>query len=78
MTIEQCLMRSSKTNGGLINITHKEAAKTKWLLSTHVLAQYSDSLRNLTNKTAVPWSEQHRELYLGRRKKDSEDLKKTL
>ena len=51
MTIEQCLMRSSKTNDGLINITHKEAAKTKWLLSAHVLAQYLDSLRNLTNKT---------------------------
>ena len=29
MTIEQCLMRSDKTTGGLINITHIDAARTK-------------------------------------------------
>jgi hypothetical protein len=35
MVIEQCLMRSGKTTGGLINITHREAAKTVWLLAAH-------------------------------------------
>ena len=33
MTIEQSLMRSGKTEGGLINITHKESASTKWFLT---------------------------------------------
>lgn len=48
MTIEQSLMRSGKTHGGLINITHKEAAKAKWLLSAHIVAEYSDALRLMT------------------------------
>jgi len=45
MTIEQCLMRAGKTQGGLINITHKEAARTKWLLTAHVVAQYIDAVQ---------------------------------
>ena len=46
--IEQDLMLPGKSEGGLINITHKEAARTKWLLSSHVVVNYSDALRDLT------------------------------
>ena len=44
ITSEQTLIYSEKTYGGLINILHKEATKTKWLLSTHLVAEYSDQL----------------------------------
>ena len=75
MTIEQSLMRAGKTQGGLINITHKEAAKTKWLLSAHVVAQFTDALRCLTNTFTGTWSEQHRDVHPGNIKKDLKDLK---
>ena len=52
MIIEQSLMRADKTSGGLIKITHNEAARAKCLLSAHILAQYSESLRHLTGTCA--------------------------
>ena len=73
MIIEQCLMRAGKTHGGLINITHNDSARTKWLLSVHILAQYSDALRIITNTNTGTWSEQHKELSQSRRKKDTDD-----
>ena len=45
MTIEECLMRSGKNSGGLINVTHKDSARVKWQLLGHIVAQYSDALR---------------------------------
>ena len=75
MTIEQCLMRAGKTQGGLINITHKEAAKTKWLLTAHVIAQYTEAIRSLTETFTGTWSEQHREVHPGHIKNDLKDLK---
>ena len=76
MTIEQCLMRSGKTSGGLINVTHKDSARMKWLLSAHIVAQYSDALRALTQVQTGTWSEQHRDMTLSGRKHDHEDLHK--
>ena len=63
MTIEQSFMRSGKTHGGLVNITHKESARTKWLLTAHIVAQYSEAPRKLTEKAGCTLSEQHQELY---------------
>ncbi len=74
MTIEQCLMRAGKTQGGLINITHKESARTKWLLSAHVLAQYNEAIRSLTSTFTGTWSEQHRDVQPGSIKQDMKDL----
>ena len=76
MAIEQCLMRAGKTQGGLINITHKESARTKWLLSAHVLAQYNEALRLLTGTYTGTWSEQHRDIHPGNVKQDLKDLEK--
>ena len=61
MAIEQCLMRTVKTEGGLINITHRDADKTKWLLSA-LVAEYTEGLRSLTGVTTGTHSEQHREI----------------
>ena len=64
MAIEQCLMRSGKTTGALINIAHNDAARAKWMLSAHILAQYTDSLRCLTGTVTGTSSEQHREMQI--------------
>ena len=37
-------MLSGKSSGGLSNITHKDAACTKRLLSAHPVANYSEAL----------------------------------
>lgn len=76
MIIEQCLMRNAKTSGGLINITHREAAKTVWLLASHVLAQYSDGIRVLTGKFSGTWSAQHREMSAARINTDVQHMEK--
>ena len=76
MTIDECLMGAGKTYGGLINITHKEAARTKWLLSAHVRAQYSDAIRDLTSTSTGTWSNQHRQMNQGCRWHDFDDLQK--
>ena len=76
MTIEQCLMWSAKTQGGLINITHNESARSKWLLSAHILAEYSEALRSQTGLTKGTLPEQHKDMGFGRRQEDSRDLKK--
>ena len=39
---EQTLMQSSKFQEGLINITYNNAAQTKWLLLSHIVANYTD------------------------------------
>ena len=35
-------MQSSKFQEGLINITYNDAAQTKWLLLSHIVANYTD------------------------------------
>ena len=56
-------MLSGKSEGGLINKTHK-AARKKWLLSCHVATNYSNALRILTGVKTGAWSEQHRDMCL--------------
>ncbi|XP_071081970.1 uncharacterized protein [Haliotis cracherodii] len=73
MIIEQCLMRAGKTQGGLINITHKDSARTKWLLSAHIVAQYTDALRLMTN-TSSEIVDHHRDMNPGRIKQNYADL----
>ena len=67
-------MRSGKMHGGPINITHKESARTKLLLTSHVVTQYSEALRLLTNTFTGTWSEQHRDMNANYVKRDNEHL----
>ncbi len=78
MAIQQCLMRSDKTPGGLINITHNKSAKVTWFLAAHILAQYNDALRTLTGITSSTWLEQHKEISPGYIKKDRQYMMKFL
>ncbi len=74
MTIGQCLMRAGKTQDGLINITHKESARTNWFLSAHVLAQYNEALRSLMGTFTCTWSEQYQYVQPGSITQDMKDL----
>ena len=52
--IEQDLMLLGKSEGGLINITHKDAARTKWLLSAdHQLLERSPRSNRDQNRYMV-------------------------
>ena len=41
-------MRSPKFQGGLINMTHNNAAQTNWLLFFHIVANYTEGRRDLS------------------------------
>ena len=65
------MKQSGKSHGGLINITHNDAIQTKWLLSSHIVANYTEPLRDLTRVTPGTWSEQHRDVQASRGKENS-------
>ena len=64
--------------GGLVNVTHKEWARTKWLLTAHLVAWYREALRKLTENAGGTCSEQHRELYQCSRVRDHDELQNVL
>ena len=75
MTIKQCLMRATKTEGVLINITHQEAVRIKWLSTAHVMAQYTEALRCLTDTySGALGSQQHQKVRPAAVKLDHDDL----
>ncbi len=67
-------MRSGKTHGGLINITHKDTAQENVLTTAHVMVEYSEALRALTGITSGSMSEQHREMGKSRCSTDAKHL----
>lgn len=78
LTIEQVLMASMKSQGGL---THgrgaTESVRTQWVYTMHHRAAIHDALCTLTGKTRTT-SEQHVELGKTRRQRDEADLEKTI
>ena len=62
-------MQSCKSQEGLINSTHNEAARKIWLLLSHIVANYTETLWDLTGVTTGAWSGQHRNVQTCRRKK---------
>ncbi len=67
-------MRSGKTHGGLINITHKDTAQEQLLTTAHVMVEYSEALRALTGITSGYMSEKHREMVKSRCSTDAKHL----
>ena len=73
LIIEQCLMRNLKSRGGLTRgrgVT--EAQQATWILSAPIICEINGAMQELTN-TAYITSEQHKEAYNSRIKRDSED-----
>ena len=78
LIIEQVMMRSIKSRGGLTRgrgIT--ESVRTQWISSMHRCAGVHNAMTNLTG-TKHQSSYQHLELYESRVKRDNTDLKKLL
>ena len=51
-------MRYGKSQVRLINITLNDAAESKWSLSSHIITNYTETLRNLTRVITGARSEQ--------------------
>ena len=79
LVIEQVLMRSVKTRGGLTRgrgIT--ESVRTTWINSMHRCAKVHECMTQVTNLPHTTSSDQHVELGTSRSKRDNEDLIKIL
>ena len=76
--IEQTLTRSDKSKGGLISTTHNDLEWTKWLLSSHIVANYTEALRDLTGVTTGTWFEQHDDVQASRQKENRSHLHRFL
>ncbi|KAL2082773.1 hypothetical protein ACEWY4_022591 [Coilia grayii] len=76
LVIEQTLMKSLKTMGGL---THgsgmSEEQRPLWTLSSPISADYNSAMQDFTNLSLFP-SEQHKDLTEARMKRDLDDFKK--
>ena len=74
LVIEQCLMASLKTQGGL---THgrglTESMQNTWIFTMHHLSAINDAMLTLTSQRRTS-SEQHVDLSQSRRMRDTEDL----
>ena len=68
------MIGSGKSQGGLINITHNDSARKKWLLSSHIVANYIEVSLDLTGVTTATSSEQHHDVQASRRKENSRHL----
>ena len=78
LIIKQVLMRSLKTSGGLNDgrgMTENQSLV--WLLSMPSCAEINSAMQELTG-TGYETSEQHKELYSSRKKRDIDDTFKIL
>ena len=78
LIIEQVLMRSLKTTGGLTRGRGmSEAQRTLWLLSMPACAEMNHAMQNFSG-TNYATSEQHQDASLSRRNRDSHDVKQVV
>lgn len=76
LVIEQTLMRSLKTSGGLTRGSWMiDDQRSQWTMSTPVTAEYNNAMQEL-NDLSYTTSEQHKELTETRMKRDTSDLEK--
>ena len=76
LIIEQCLMKNLKSRGGITRgrgVTDMQQAV--WGMSAPVIAEINGAMQELTNTNFVT-SEQHKENYNSRKKRDAEDAEK--
>ena len=75
LVIEQSLMRSIKSTGGLTRGSGMtEHQRTLWTMSSHVSSTYNDAMQSFTHQTFTT-SEQHKETTVSRMKRDHADPK---
>jgi len=49
--LEQTINREGKSEGGVIGLTLKKGALTRWLMTRHVTTEYVDAMKDLCGKT---------------------------
>ena len=78
LLIEQVLMRSIKTTGGLTRGRGMtETQRLVWLLSTNACSEVNLAMQELTS-VSYQTSDQHKEIYVARQKKDMTDTNELL
>lgn len=78
LIIEQVLMRSLKTNGGLTRGRGmEEKQRTRWLLAMPVCAEVSEAMQDLS-QTLYTTSDQHKDMTEARKSRDQKDCKQIL
>ena len=78
VVIEQCLMRSHKTTGGLPRgMGFSETQRLLWVLSMPACAEINSSMQQLTN-VKYSTSEQHKEVTYARVTRDAKDTQEVL
>ena len=78
LTIEQTLMRTTKTNGGLTRgrgIDESQCAQ--WLLALPACSELNAAMQHVT-KLAFETSEQHKEISHARQSRDDKDIRSLL
>ena len=73
--LEQMVNRDGKSQGGVIGLTLRKSALTRWLVTRHVTSEYADAFKSLTTDHNVNGT-RHKELGKGRIVKDEEDVMK--
>ena len=78
LVIEQCMMRTIKSRGGL---THgrglSESTRDLWVRTMHKCAAVHETMSQLTGEEHIT-SEQHVELRISGRSRDTDDVKRVL
>ena len=76
LVIEQTLMRSLKSTGGLTRGTGmSEEQRALWVLSSPVCSEYNHAMEDF-NKRSFSTSAQHKEMSAARMKRDQDDISK--
>lgn len=75
MALEQTINKEGKGKGGVVGLTLRKGALTRWLITRHVTAEYCESFKSLCNTTERS-NPHHAETNTGRMKRDENDVQK--
>ena len=75
MALEQTINREGKGQGGVVGLTLRKGALTRWMLSRHVTAEYREAFQTLCNSTDAS-NRFHEELGKSRMTRDENDVQK--
>ena len=69
--LEQTINKDGKSKGGVIGLTKRKTAVTRWLTTRHIAAEYVEAF---TSKEGFQVSRPHEELGKARRERDEKDV----
>ena len=75
MVLEQTRNKEGKGKGGVVFLTLRKRALTRWLITRNVTVEYCQSIKSLCNTTERS-NPHHAETNIGRMKRDENDAQK--